>query len=217
MIKQERADYIRKRLNKLYPNPPPPLNYKDPFTLLVAVVLSARCTDNKVNETTPHLFKLADNPYAFARQDIDKVRKIIQPCGLSLQKSKALVGLSKILIDEHNGEVPQIFEALEALPGVGHKTASVVMTQGFGIPAFPVDTHIHRLAQRWELTTGRNTTQTERDLKKVFPQDSWNDVHLQMIYYGRDYCSARSCHGVTCEICKACFPNRKKPKKVTKS
>lgn len=211
MLKKERADYIRQRLQELYPEPPIPLDHKDPFTLLVAVLLSAQCTDERVNQVTPALFALADNPFDMAQKSADEIREIIRPCGLSPQKSKAVQRLSEILVEKYNGEVPADIDALETLPGVGHKTASVVMSQAFGVPAFPVDTHIHRLAQRWGLTSGRSVTQTERDLKKLFPKESWNALHLQIIYYGREYCPARSCHGLTCEICRTCYPKRKKP------
>ncbi len=211
MLKQERADYVRKRLDELYPETPIPLDHTDAYTLLVAVLLSAQCTDKRVNEVTPALWKLADNPYDMGRKKALTVEKIIKPCGLSPRKSRAIVDLSNILVDEHNGEVPQSFEALEALPGVGHKTASVVMSQAFGVPAFPVDTHIHRLAQRWGLSRGKNVTQTEADLKKLFPKESWNKLHLQIIFYGREYCTARGCNGLMCEICCECYPNRKTP------
>lgn len=211
MLKKERASYILSRLQELYPEPPIPLHHKDPYTLLVAVLLSAQCTDERVNQVTPALFALADNPFDMALKSADQIREIIRPCGLSPQKSKAIQRLSEILVEEYNGEVPQSMEALEALPGVGHKTASVVMSQAFGEPAFPVDTHIHRLAQRWGLTSGKNVTQTERDLKKLFPRESWNALHLQIIYYGREYCSARGCDGTVCEICTTCYPRRRNP------
>lgn len=211
MLKQERADYVRKRLDELYPETPIPLDHTDPYTLLVAVLLSAQCTDKRVNEVTPALFKLADNPHDMAVQKAATVEKIIKPCGLSPRKSRAIVELSNIIIEQHDGEVPQTFEALEALPGVGHKTASVVMSQAFGVPAFPVDTHIHRLAQRWGLTKGKNVTHTEADLKKLFPRESWNKLHLQIIFYGREYCTARGCDGLICELCTGCYPNRKTP------
>lgn len=211
MRKQERADYVRTRLAQLYPQTPIPLDHKDPYTLLVAVLLSAQCTDKRVNEVTPALFKLADNPDDMARKKPITVEKIIKPCGLSPRKSRAIVELSRILVDEHNSEVPESFAALEALPGVGHKTASVVMSQAFGVPAFPVDTHIHRLAQRWGLTKGKNVTQTEADLKKLFPKQSWNKLHLQIIFYGREFCTARGCDGTVCEICRTCYPRRRKP------
>ncbi|MHC4995114.1 MAG: endonuclease III [Planctomycetota bacterium] len=217
MTKQQRADYVRRELAKLYPVTPIPLDHVDTYTLLVAVLLSAQCTDKRVNEVTPALFALADNPRDMAKQDADTIREIIKPCGLSPQKSKAIHRLSQILIDEHGGRVPEGYDALEALPGVGHKTASVVMSQGFGHPAFPVDTHIHRLAQRWGLTNGKSVTQTEHDLKKLFPEETWNDLHLQIIYYGREHCTARGCDGTRCAICRGCYPKRKKPPVVHKA
>lgn len=210
MNRQERASIVHRRLNELYPETDVPLDHDDPYTLLVAVVLSAQCTDKMVNRVTPTLWKLADNPYDMSRQPVEKIRKIIQPCGLSPQKSKAIKGLSKILVDEHGGIVPQSFEELEKLPGVGHKTASVVMAQAFGVPAFPIDTHIHRLAQRWGLTSGRSVVQTERDLKRLFPESSWNCLHLQIIFYGREHCTARGCDGTVCGICKEVYPKRRK-------
>lgn len=210
MNRQERASIVHRRLNELYPETDVPLDHDDPYTLLVAVVLSAQCTDKMVNRVTPTLWKLADNPYDMSRQPVEKIRKIIQPCGLSPQKSKAIKGLSKILVDEHGGVVPQSFEELEKLPGVGHKTASVVMAQAFGVPAFPIDTHIHRLAQRWGLTSGRSVVQTERDLKRLFPESSWNCLHLQIIFYGREHCTARGCDGTVCGICKEVYPKRRK-------
>lgn len=211
MIKKERAAFIEKYLHGKYPETPVPLDHKDPYTLLVAVLLSAQCTDIRVNQVTPALFDLADNPFDMARKRVESIQKIIRPCGLSPQKAKAISGLSKILIGTYDGQVPESFEALESLPGVGHKTASVVMAQAFGVPAFPVDTHIHRLAQRWKLTSGKNVVQTERDLKKLFPKSSWNRLHLQIIFYGREYCSARGCNGTQCPLCKELFPNRKSP------
>jgi endonuclease-3 len=216
LLKAERVEFIDRRLDELYPDPPVPLDHQDPFTLLVAVLLSAQCTDERVNQVTPSLFELADNPFEMAGHSAYTIREIIKPCGLSPQKSKAIRRLSEILIDEHGGEVPQDFDALERLPGVGHKTASVVMAQSFGVPSFPVDTHIHRLAQRWGLTRGRNVVETERDLKKVFRKDRWNDLHLQIIFYGREFCTARGCNGLVCEICTTCYPDRKHPKKVNK-
>jgi endonuclease-3 len=215
--KQERVNFILQRLQELYPAPPIPLHHKDPYTLLVAVLLSAQCTDERVNQVTPALWKLADNPYDMAKVPVEKIQEVIRPCGLSPQKSKAIAKLSQILIDEHGGQVPEDWEALERLPGVGHKTASVVMSQAFGHPAFPVDTHIHRLAQRWGLTNGKNVTQTEKDLKRLFPKHAWNDLHLQIIYYGREHCSARTCDGTRCDICRTCYPTRKKPKIVLKA
>ena len=216
MLKEDRVAFIDKRLEELYPNPPVPLDHTDPYTLLVAVLLSAQCTDERVNQVTPALFELADNPFDMAKESADTIREIIKPCGLSPQKSKAIRRLSEILIEEHGGEVPQDFESLEKLPGVGHKTASVVMAQSFGVPSFPVDTHIHRLAQRWGLTRGRNVNETERDLKRVFKKSRWNDLHLQIIFYGREFCTARGCDGRVCEICTTCYPARKHPKRVNK-
>jgi endonuclease-3 len=212
LSKQARADYIREKLQALYPSPPIPLEHKDPYTLLIAVLLSAQCTDARVNTVTPALFTLADNPYDMAKVPVEKIQEIIRPCGLSPQKSKAISVLSQMLVNEHGGKVPDDWDALERLPGVGHKTASVVMSQAFGHPAFPVDTHIHRLAQRWGLTSGKNVVQTEKDLKRLFPKETWNALHLQIIYYGREHCSARGCDGTICEICKTSYPNRKKPK-----
>ncbi|WOJ93567.1 endonuclease III [Congregibacter variabilis] len=217
MLKAERARYILQRLQELYPETPVPLDHSDPFTLLVAVLLSAQCTDERVNQVTPALFARAATPQAMLHLSVEEIREYIRPCGLSPQKSKAIAGLSRILIDEHNGTVPQDMEALERLPGVGHKTASVVMSQAFGVPAFPVDTHIHRLAQRWGLSSGKNVTQTERDLKKLFPREYWNRLHLQIIFYGREFCSARGCDGRVCEICRHCYPNRKNPKRTHKA
>lgn len=201
MTKQEKANHIAEILNDLYPKTPVPLDHKDPYTLLVAVLLSAQCTDKRVNLVTPHLFEQADNPYAMRELDVDLIRSIIKPCGLSPRKSKAISELSHIIIDKHKGEVPQSFEDLEALPGVGHKTASVVMSQAFGVPAFPVDTHIHRLAYRWCLSTGKNVEKTEKDLKRLFPRESWNALHLQIIFFGREYCPARGHDPKECPIC----------------
>ena len=198
---QARADHVAKRLAQLYPQTPIPLDHKDAFTLLVAVVLSAQCTDKRVNLVTPELFALADTPAAMAKVPVATIQAIIRPCGLSPQKARAISGLSSLIMERHGGQVPASFEALEALPGVGHKTASVVMSQAFGFPAFPVDTHIHRLAKRWRLSSGRNVVQTERDLKRLFPTDSWNRLHLQIIFYGREHCTARGCDGHTCELC----------------
>ena len=204
-------------LNKLYPTIPIPLNHQNIFELLIAVLLSAQCTDERVNQVTPELFSLANNPKDMMKLPIKRIESIIKSCGLAPQKSKNISKLSKIITEVFDSKVPESFIDLENLPGVGHKTASVVMSQGFGHPAFPVDTHIHRLAQRWGLTNGKNVTQTEKDLKKLFPKDSWNKLHLQIIYYGRAYCSARGCDGTVCEICKKCFPNRKKPFKTNKA
>ena len=217
MLKKARAAFIRHRLDELYPNPPIPLVHQDAFTLLVAVLLSAQCTDERVNQVTPALFALADNARAMSQVSQQQVYDIIRPCGLAPQKSKAIVNLSKILVEQYDGEVPEDITALETLPGVGHKTASVVMSQAFGHPAFPVDTHIHRLAQRWGLSNGNNVVQTEKDLKRLFPRESWNALHLQIIYYGREHCPARSCNGLSCDICKTCFPNRKRPIKTRKA
>ena len=211
MLKKERAAFILETLHKLYPETPVPLDNKDNYTLLIAVLLSAQCTDERVNKVTPALFQLADNPFDMQHVPIDEIYQIVRPCGLAPQKSSAISQLSKILVDRFNGEVPSDLKSLESLPGVGHKTASVVMSQGFGYPAFPVDTHIHRLAQRWGLTKGKNVVQTERDLKMLFPKDRWNQLHLQIIFYGREFCSARGCDGRACKICKTCYPNRKKP------
>jgi endonuclease III len=216
MLKAERVDYIFRRLEELYPTTPVPLDHTDPYTLLVAVLLSAQCTDERVNQITPALWQLADNPFDMAQQSVDDIQAIIRPCGLSPQKSKAISVLSKMLVELHDGEVPNDMDALEQLPGVGHKTASVVVAQAFGVPAFPVDTHIHRLAQRWGLTNGKNVQQTEKDLKRLFPKESWNKLHLQIIFYGREYCSARGCNGTICEICTTCYPARKHPKKIQK-
>ena len=211
MTRQERANYIANRLETLYPNVPVPLDHSSHYTLLVAVLLSAQCTDERVNKVTPELFKKADTPSKMIKLSKEDIYLIIRPCGLAPKKSSAIYELSKTLIEKHNSQVPENFEDLEKLPGVGHKTASVVMSQGFGHPAFPVDTHIHRLAQRWGLSKGKNVQQTEKDLKKVFPRDKWNRLHLQIIFYGREYCSARGCNGTVCEICKTLYPNRKKP------
>lgn len=211
MLKAERAEWVMRRLEELYPETPIPLDHKDPYTLLVAVLLSAQCTDARVNTVTPALFDLADNPEEMAQRAVEDIQAIIRPCGLSPRKSKAIAGLSKILMEKHAGEVPQDFTALEALPGVGHKTASVVMAQAFGVPAFPVDTHIHRLAQRWKLSDGKNVEKTEADLKKLFPRDKWNKLHLQIIFYGRDACTARGCDGTVCGFCTTLFPRRKLP------
>lgn len=214
--RQARADYVDRRLAELYPATPVPLDHRDPFTLLVAVLLSAQCTDKRVNLVTPHLWARADTPEQMARVPVAEIQRIIRPCGLSPQKAKAIAGLSRILVEKHGGQVPRTFEELEALPGVGHKTASVVMAQAFGVPAFPVDTHIHRLAQRWKLSSGRNVTQTEADLKKLFPREHWNQLHLRIIFYGREHCTAHACDGTTCEICRTLFPRRKRAVKTRK-
>ncbi len=210
MTKSERADYVVRKLESLYPETPIPLQHEDTFTLLLAVLLSAQCTDERVNQVTPKLFAKARAPAEMAALPVSEIEAIIRPCGLAPRKSRAIRELSGILLEKHGGEVPASFEALESLPGVGHKTASVVMAQGFGEPAFPVDTHIHRLAQRWKLTSGRNVGETERDLKKLFPREKWNKLHLQIIFYGREHCTARGCDGTRCEICRALFPKRRR-------
>ena len=202
MTKSEKVGDIVKILEKLYPNPAVPLQHKDAYTLLISVLLSAQCTDERVNKITPLLFKTADNPYDMMKFSVEEIREIIKPCGLSPMKSKGIAGLSKILVEKYNGQVPNTFEALEELPAVGHKTASVVMTQWFGKPAFPVDTHIHRLAYRWGLTNGKNVEQTEKDLKRLIPEKKWNNAHLQIIYFGREYCPARGHEWERCPICK---------------
>lgn len=201
MTKAEKVKDIIKILEKYFPDPDIPLDHKDPYTLLIAVLLSAQCTDERVNKTTPALFRLADNPFDMAKIPVDEIREIIKPCGLSPAKSKAISKLSQILIEKYNGEVPNTFEQLEELPGVGHKTASVVMTQCFGQPAFPVDTHIHRLAYRWGLSSGKSVEQTEHDLKRLIPQEKWDKAHLQIIYFGRQYCPARGHEWKKCPIC----------------
>ena len=216
MKRSERIIFIIEKLNELYPNIEPPLNHKNNFELLIAVLLSAQCTDERVNKITPILFSKAGTPLKMAKLPVEIIYDIIRTCGLAPQKSKSISELSKILINEFRGEVPESFHDLERLPGVGHKTAGVVMSQGFGHPAFPVDTHIHRLAQRWGLTNGKNVKQTEEDLKRLFPKKLWNDLHLQIIYYGREYCKARSCYGLQCLICKECFPKREKPVRTIK-
>ena len=217
MNKEERFIYIRKELQRLYPETPIPLDHDSIYTLLIAVLLSAQCTDVRVNQVTPELFKLANNPFDMSLVDPDEIRKIIRPCGLSPKKSKAIAELSKILCEKYEGQVPESFEALEALPGVGHKTASVVMSQGFNHPAFPIDKHIHRLAQRWRLSRGKNVKQTEKDLKKGFPIEDWNKLHLQIIFYGREYCTARGCDGRVCKICSEVNKGRKSPVKTNKA
>ena len=211
MRKSERAEWIHRRLEALYPDPAIPLDHRDPYTLLVAVLLSAQCTDKMVNSVTPALWALADNPADMRHRDEQEILAVIRPLGLAPRKAKAIRELSRILVEEHGGEVPADFAALERLPGVGHKTASVVMAQAFGQPAFPVDTHIHRLAQRWGLTDGRSVVQTEADLKRLFPAEVWNALHLRMIYYGREHCTARGCDGTRCPLCRELFPNRRRP------
>ncbi len=206
--REARAAHVDRTLEAMYPRTPIPLDHGDAFTLLVAVVLSAQCTDKRVNLVTPELFALADTPEKMAKVPVAEIQRIIRPCGLSPQKAKAISGLSKILVEKHGGKVPDSFAELEELPGVGHKTASVVMSQAFGVPAFPVDTHIHRLAKRWGLSKARNVTETERDLKALFPEASWNKLHLRIIYYGREHCTARGCDGHTCLICSCFNPAR---------
>jgi endonuclease III len=216
MKKGERADYILSELKRLYPNPAVPLDHFDTYSLLVAVLLSAQTTDKMVNQVTPDLWKLGKTPAEMAKRKPGEIRETIKRCGLSPQKSIAIQKLSEILVQEYDGQVPDSLEELEKLPGVGHKTASVVMCQAFGQNAFPVDTHIHRLAQRWGLTCGTSVVQTERDLKKLFPEESWNKLHLQIIYYGREYCTARGCNGTVCPICKTLYPRRKTPVETRK-
>ncbi len=217
MNKRQSASFIDSKLQELYPETPIPLSHKDPYTLLVAVLLSAQCTDERVNQITPALFELADNPQDMAKQSVDAVYSIIKPCGLAPQKSKAIVKLSTILVEQYHSIVPEDIAMLETLPGVGHKTASVVMSQAFGVPAFAVDTHIHRLAQRWRLTDGSSVMRTERDLKRLFPVERWNELHLQIIYYGREYCQARSCFGLQCPICSVVNEGRIRPIKARKA
>jgi endonuclease-3 len=204
-----RAAHVDRRLAELYPETPVPLDHRDAYTLLVAVLLSAQCTDKRVNQVTPALFERAATPAAMAALSVEQIDAYVRPCGLAPRKARAIRDLSRILVDQYGGAVPRTFEALEALPGVGHKTASVVMAQAFGVPAFPVDTHIHRLAQRWKLTSGRSVEQTERDLKKLFPREHWNRLHLRIIFYGREHCTARGCDGTVCELCRTFFPTRR--------
>ena len=217
MLKSERVKFIMDHLELTYPKTPIPLANNSNYELLIAVLLSAQCTDERVNKVTPLLFAIANNPFDMEKVDLKVIYDIIRPCGLAPKKSKAIHNLSKILVHKFNGIVPKDITELEKLPGVGHKTASVVMSQGFGYPAFPVDTHIHRLAQRWGLTNGKNVIQTEADLKKLFPENSWNKLHLQIIFYGREYCKARDCYGLACKICTTCYPNRKKPVNTKKT
>ena len=211
MRKKERVSVIMQRLDQHYPETPIPLDHHDPFSLLIAVLLSAQCTDKKVNEVTPQLLAAGADPKAMASLEETEILSYIRQLGLAKTKAKNIKRLSQLLLDRHNGEVPKSFEALEALPGVGHKTASVVMSQAFGVPAFPVDTHIHRLAQRWGLSSGENVQQTERDLKALFPRECWNKLHLQIIFYGREYCTARGCNGKICPLCRELYPNRRRP------
>ena len=217
MKKSQRALIISKILDKEYPATPIPLDHFSTYSLLIAVLLSAQCTDERVNKVTLKLFDIASDPISMSKLSQNAIYEIIKPCGLGPKKSKAILNLSKILVKNFNSEVPQDFKDLESLPGVGHKTASVVMSQGFGVPAFAVDTHIHRLAQRWGLTNGKNVVQTEKDLKRIFPKKTWSKLHLQIIFYGREYCKARDCYGLTCKICTTCYPYRKKPLKTIKA
>ena len=217
MIRAERAEFVHRRLAELYPETPIPLDHRDAFTLLVAVLLSAQCTDERVNKVTPGLFALAETPQRMQEIPVEKIQAAIRSCGLAPRKARAISELSRLLVENHEGEVPDSWVALEALPGVGHKTASVVISQAFGVPAFPVDTHIHRLAQRWKLASGRNVTDTERSLKKLFPEESWNQVHLRIIFYGRQHCTAHGCDGMICEICRTLFPGRKSPVRTKKA
>ena len=217
MNENQKAKLILNTLNKIYPKTPIPLKHNNKFTLLVSVLLSAQCTDINVNNVTKNIYPKYNQPEHFVKLGRKKIEKLIKSIGIFRIKAKSIYLLSKILIKKHNGKVPKSFEELEKLPGVGHKTASVVMSQGFGYPAFPVDTHIHRLAQRWGLTDGRDVIQTEKDLKKLFPKKSWNKLHLQIIYYGREFCTARSCYGIECKICKTCYPNRNSPIKTKKA
>ena len=213
---KQRAQTVQAWLERLYPDPPIPLDHRDPFTLLVAVLLSAQCTDKMVNRVTPALWDLADSPQAMKDRSEEEILAVIKPLGLAPRKAKAIRGLSQILTEQYGGQVPADLDALEELPGVGHKTASVVMCQAFGQPAFPVDTHIHRLAQRWGLTDGRSVEQTERDLKRLFPESVWNKLHLQIIYYGREHCTARGCDGTRCELCQTLYPKRRRPVQTRK-
>jgi len=217
MDENQRAALILKTLNKIYPKTPIPLKHSSKFTLLVSVLLSAQCTDANVNNVTKKIYPKYNKPEHFIKLGRKKIEKLIKSIGIFRIKAKSIYFLSKIILEKHGGKVPKSFENLEKLPGVGHKTASVVMSQGFGLPAFPVDTHIHRLAQRWGLTNGKNVSQTEEDLKRLFPKNSWNKLHLQIIYYGREFCTARSCYGITCKICTTCYPNRQKIVKTRKA
>ena len=217
MDEKKKAKQILKILNKLYPTPAIPLKHRNKFTLLISVLLSAQCTDLNVNNVTKYIYPKYNKPEHFIKLGRKKIEKLINSIGIFRIKAKSIYLMSKQLLKLHGGKVPKTFEELEKLPGVGHKTASVVMSQGFGFPAFAVDTHIHRLAQRWGLTNGKNVVQTEKDLKKIFPKNTWSKLHLQIIYYGREYCQARSCYGLTCKICKTCYPNRKNPIKINKA
>ena len=217
MSEKKRAKIVLKILNKIYPHAPIPLKHRNIFTLLVSVLLSAQCTDVNVNNVTRNIYPKYNQPKHFVELGQKKIENLIKSIGIFRIKSRSIYNLSKTLVNKYEGKVPRSFEELEELPGVGHKTASVVMAQGFGVPAFPIDTHIHRLAQRWGLTNGKNVVQTEKDLKKLFPIKNWNKLHLQIIYYGREYCKARECYGLTCKICTTCYPNRKKPIKTKKA
>ena len=217
MNEVQRAKIILKTLNKIYPKTPVPLKHRNIFTLLISVLLSAQCTDLNVNNVTKNIYPKYNKPEHFVKLGRKKIERLIKRIGIFRVKAKSIFFLSKTLLNEYRGKVPKTFEQLEKLPGVGHKTASVVMSQGFGLPAFPVDTHIHRLAQRWGLTSGKNVIQTEKDLKRLFPKKSWNKLHLQIIYYGREYCKARDCYGISCKICTTCYPNRIKPIKTKKA
>ena len=217
MNEVQRAKIILKTLNKIYPKTPVPLKHRNIFTLLISVLLSAQCTDLNVNNVTKNIYPKYNKPEHFVKLGRKKIERLIKRIGIFRIKAKSIFFLSKTLLKEYRGKVPKTFEQLEKLPGVGHKTASVVMSQGFGFPAFPVDTHIHRLAQRWGLTSGKNVIQTEKDLKRLFPKKNWNKLHLQIIYYGREYCKARDCYGLTCKICTTRYPNRKKPVKTLKA
>ena len=217
MNNKDKAKIVLRILNKTYPKVPIPLNYNNIFTLLISVLLSAQCTDVNVNNVTKGIYLKYNQPKHFVKLGRKKIEKLINRIGIFRVKAKSIYYLSKIIIEKHKGKVPRSYEELEKLPGVGHKTASVVMSQGFGFPAFPVDTHIHRLAQRWGLTNGKNVVQTEKDLKSIFSRKHWNKLHLQIIWYGREHCKARECYGMTCKICKSCYPNRKKPIKIKKA
>ena len=217
MNEASKVKIIIKTLNKIYPKTPVPLKHRNNFTLLVSVLLSAQCTDVNVNNVTKNIYPKYNKPEHFVKLGRKKIERLIRSIGIFRIKAKSIYNLSKTLVEKYKGKVPKTFEELEELPGVGHKTASVVMAQGFGHPAFPVDTHIHRLAQRWGLTNGKNVVQTEKDLKRIFPMKHWNKLHLQIIFYGREYCKARECYGITCKICTSCYPNRKKPVKTNKA
>ena len=217
MNNKEKSKIILRELNKIYPKVPIPLNYKNTFTLLISVLLSAQCTDVNVNKVTKNIYPKYNQPKHFVKLGRKKIERLINKIGIFRIKAKSIYFLSKTLVEKYKSKVPKTYEELESLPGVGHKTASVVMSQAFGYPAFPVDTHIHRLAQRWGLTDGKNVVRTEKDLKNIFPKKNWNKLHLQIIWYGREYCQARECYGITCKICKRCYPNRKKPIKTNKA